>query len=314
MPIRSKVAVLPAELRNELERRIVERAFSGYQELADWLQGQGYHLAHDSIQRHGSRLRHRIEAMERLAEEAQAIAAAAAQAGENMVDATMRLIYQRVFSMLLEPEQGEGSSAAGIPACAPYLEGEGGDRDGSRGAGISAGASHFKGRETSLEIRDLVRLTRILADLNRITIGRQRHADEVKSRLEQQKQASRERETEGGLSDEVYHAIRNALLGIHPSAPEQREGASSAAVPACAPPSEKSGGESTAEIRLHPLPHPPPRQEMGEGTETHVDADRRASTLKPSSSEPLIDATPSDPTRLPAAHHIQVKCTAVENV
>src|SRR6266851_1252002 len=67
MPARSKVAMLPAEVRTELDRRIVEQAFSGYQDLAEWLQGQGYHIAHDSVQRHGSRLLRRIEAMERLA-------------------------------------------------------------------------------------------------------------------------------------------------------------------------------------------------------------------------------------------------------
>jgi hypothetical protein len=122
MALRSKVAVLPAEVRNELERRIVEKAFSGYQDLSEWLQAQGYHIAHDSIQRHGSRLRQRIEEMELLAEEAKALSAAAAQAGETMVDAAIQLIHQRVFSMLLEePEHREGSSSAGVPACAPHL-------------------------------------------------------------------------------------------------------------------------------------------------------------------------------------------------
>jgi Protein of unknown function (DUF3486) len=53
MPARSKVAMLPEEVRTELERRIIERSFSGYQDLADWLQTKGYQIAHDSVQRHG---------------------------------------------------------------------------------------------------------------------------------------------------------------------------------------------------------------------------------------------------------------------
>ena len=99
MPLRSKVAVLPAEVRNELERRIVEKAFSDYQDLSEWLQTQGYHIAHDSIQRHGLRLRQKIEAMELLGEEAKALSAAVADAGETIVDAAVMLIHQRVFSI-----------------------------------------------------------------------------------------------------------------------------------------------------------------------------------------------------------------------
>jgi hypothetical protein len=47
MPPRSKVAMLPQALRDELERRMVERGFSGYEELADWLQKQGFQIAED---------------------------------------------------------------------------------------------------------------------------------------------------------------------------------------------------------------------------------------------------------------------------
>jgi hypothetical protein len=35
MPRRSKVAMLPAEVRTELEHRMIDRAFSGYHELAE---------------------------------------------------------------------------------------------------------------------------------------------------------------------------------------------------------------------------------------------------------------------------------------
>jgi Protein of unknown function (DUF3486) len=64
MGIRSKVAMLPAAVRAELDRRIVERAFSGYQALAEWLQAQGYRIADDSVQRYGARLRRQREALD----------------------------------------------------------------------------------------------------------------------------------------------------------------------------------------------------------------------------------------------------------
>ncbi len=275
MPVRSKVAMLPAEVRVELERRIVARAFSGYQDLAEWLQAQGYHIAHDSVQRYGSRLQQKIEAMEWLAEEAKALTTAGAQAGGTLIDATIMVIHQRVFSMLLEqPERGEEASSATVPAGAPQSD------------------------EGALVIRDLVRLTRIVADLNRVTIARQRQAEAVKSRLEQNKHAARVRsaETEGGLSEEAYHTIRNALLGINPFAPdsEHREESSSAGVPASAHHLEGRGGE------------------RNEKSPTDLDADRRTSTPRTCSNAPFMEATPSEKARLRASDPAQVQCTSAE--
>ncbi len=264
MPARSKVAMLPAEVRTELDRRIVERAFSGYQDLAEWLQGQGYHIAHDSVQRHGSRLQRKIEAMERLAADAKALTAAAAQAGDSIVDVTIQLIHQRVLSMLLDaPEPGEESSSSGISAGAPHSD---------RGA---------------LQLRDLVRLTRIVADLSRVTIARQRQAEQVKSQLEQQKRAAgnRSAESAGGVSEEAYHQIRNALfryrLAPHPA---RRERPGSADVSACEPAFEHHWEISGAE--------------RDEASKTQLDADRLASTLEACSNASAIEAISSDEGRL----------------
>jgi len=262
MPARSKVAMLPADVRTELERRIMEGAFSGYHDLAEWLDAQGYHIAHDSVQRHGSWLRQNIEAMERLAEDAQAIAAVAAQASDTIVDVTIQLIHHRVLSMLLEePDSLEEASSTALPTGAPCPD---------------------SGR-AALTIRDLVRLTRIVTDLNRVTIARQRQAENARSLREQQKRADGKRrsETEGGLSEEVYQAILNTLLGINPFAPDpkRREESSSAGVPACG----------------HYLEGP--SEETNEASQTHLDADRRTSTPTTCSNAPPIEAGPSDERR-----------------
>ena len=268
MPARSKVAMLPAEVRTELDRRIVEQAFSGYQDLAEWLQGQGYHIAHDSVQRHGSRLLRKIEAMERLAEDAKALAAAAAQAGDSIVDVTIQLIHQRVLSMLLDaPEPGEESSSSGIAAGAPHSD---------RGA---------------LQLRDLVRLTRIVADLSRVTIARQRQAEQMKSQLELEKRAAgnRSAESEGPVSEEAYHRIRIALFGDRRAPyPERREGPGSADVPAWEHYSEISGAQ------------------RNEASKTQLDADRLAWTPEACSNASAIDAVSSDEGRLRGAAEAQV--------
>jgi hypothetical protein len=169
MPPRSKVATLPQELRDELERRIVERAFSGYEELADWLQQQGYQIAEDSIQRYGARLHQKIESLEQSAQQAKAIASAAPEARATIVDATIELLNERVFSALMEAEQ--------------------------------------------IEQNDIVRLSRTVGDLSRISIARQRWAGEVRSRLEQHKQAARESRAKAERV-EAFDAVRNALFAV----------------------------------------------------------------------------------------------------
>jgi uncharacterized protein DUF3486 len=255
MPARSKVEMLPGEVRTELEHRIVAGAFGGYQDLAAWLDAQGYHIAHDSVQRHGSRLRQKIEAMERLAEQAKAITDAAAQAGGTIVDITIQLIHHRVLSMLLEePESGDEGDSAATPA----------------------GASNSDDAGGALGIRDLARMTRILADLNRVTIARQRQAEAVESRLKLQKRAAGEQpgEAEGGLSEGAYHAIRDTLLGINRFAPhpERPEASGDAGVRA---PAREAPGEPYEECQ------------------TRLDADKRTSTLKACSNAPRAEATPS---------------------
>jgi hypothetical protein len=255
--------------------------------------GPSYHIAHDSIQRHGSRLRQKIEAMELLAEEAKALSAAAADARETMVDAAILLIHQRVFSMLLEE-----------PA----------HREDAKNAGDGDGALHNNGGSATLEIRDLTRLTRILVDLNRITIARQRQAEDARMRLEQQKLADRNRraETEGGLSDEAYNAIRNVLLGIDPRAPksDHPEGPASAGIPA-APGLDGPGEESgNAGVPAGEDNFEGPDWEDPQRSVTRPDADKRASTPKTSSDGSPGDAATSGKTRLRSADQGQMKCAA----
>jgi hypothetical protein len=228
-----------------------------------------------------------------------------------MVDAAIALIHQRVFSMLLDPEQREGSCGASVSACAPHLEEAGGACQESTRADDADGALHGNGTSALLEIRDLARLTRILVDLNRITIARQRQAEDARMRLEEQKLADRQRreETEGGLSDEAYNAIRNALLGIKPHAPnsEHREGSGSTDVPAApgleGPPEEfGKAGVPASEDNFEGSDWEDP-----ERSAPRQDADNRASTPKTNSEGPPGDTATSGKTRLRSNDQGQMK-------
>jgi len=256
MPARSKVAMLPEEVRAELERRIVERSFSGYQDLADWLQAQGYQIAHDSIQRHGARLARQIDAVKQLTHEAHAIAAAIDNSDTTVIDVSIQLIHQRVFALLLE---------------------EPGSRQESSSEGVSAPDSD-SARRPALGLPELARMTRILADLNRITMARQRAGD---AQAKQPTRATRaEKKGKGGLSEEGYHAIRNVLLGINPFDPEHSDEAEGAEGSNNA---YSDDGGFQAEEPSWSTSEPPPLElplDAADGAETQLDADRRSSTPK----------------------------------
>jgi len=246
--------MLPESVRAELERRMVERAFSGYEDLADWLRQQGYQIAHDGVRRHGTWLKQKIEAMKRFAEDAKAIAAATSEGTYAAVDVTTQLIHQRVFSILLEePERGEEPGGTAAPVSAPH--------------------SHGGGR--ALAIRDLARLTRIVADLTRASIARQRRAEELKSLREQQQRATGEQdEGGGGLSEEAYNAIRNTLLGIDPFAPDSKR-ASFGGI-------RRGAQRTTADAPRRRQAHLN-AENLLECAACPGDAQRRASTRRPSS-------------------------------
>jgi len=272
MPARSKVAMLPEEVRTELERRIIERSFSGYHDLADWLRAQGYQIAHDSIQRHGARLGRQIEAMKQLTHEAHAIAAAIDKSDTTVVEVSIQLVHQRILAMLLEePVSSQESSRVALRAPEPDS--------------LSRQA---------LGLPDLARMTRILADLNRINMARQRQADAGGAQARQPTRAAgaTHAKTSGkGLSEEAYHAIRNALLGIDPFDPEHPDEAEGAERSNNAytdgsgfqveEPSCSASVPSALELPLG----------AAEGAETLLDADRRSSTPETSRLDALRGET-----------------------
>jgi hypothetical protein len=61
MPPRSKViTMLPAYLRQEVERRLFENGFRDYEGLAQWLRVQGYEISDDSLWRYGRNLQQQL--------------------------------------------------------------------------------------------------------------------------------------------------------------------------------------------------------------------------------------------------------------
>jgi len=169
MPPRSKVYSLPQEVRAELERRIVERTFSGYEDLAAWLQSQGFQIAEDSVQRHGARLRQKMESLAQSTQHAQAITRTSPKVRATLVEATIDLLNERIFSAVMEAEQ----------------------------------SGH----------QEIALLSRTLADLSRMTIARQRWAEEFRARLEEENRIAQERGVKARRA-EAFATTREALDAV----------------------------------------------------------------------------------------------------
>jgi hypothetical protein len=97
--------MLPAAVRTELHRLIVERAFSSYHAIAEWLQAQGFHISDDSVQRYGVRLRCQLDIVDFALHQARALAAGGKNPADNIAKLTaitVQQIQQQVLSISLQ--------------------------------------------------------------------------------------------------------------------------------------------------------------------------------------------------------------------
>ena len=113
MPQRSKVALLPEEVRKELDHRLIAGAFSGYVELSQWLAREGYAIGKSALAVHGAKLERRIEALRLATEQAEVLIAAAPDDAGAVADASIRMAQERIFELLMAAEGGDLKELAG---------------------------------------------------------------------------------------------------------------------------------------------------------------------------------------------------------
>ena len=107
MPPRKKVALLPARVRKQLDRKLVEKAFSGYAELSDWLAAEGYAIGKSALHEYGSALERRIEQLRYATDAAEALRAGAPDDAGAVAEASLRMAQERIFQLMLAAERGD---------------------------------------------------------------------------------------------------------------------------------------------------------------------------------------------------------------
>jgi len=106
---RSSVELLPDEVRQELEKRLIQGGFAGYVALAEWLNEQGFEISKSSVHRYGTKFEDRLRALKVATDQAKAIAEASEDDAGAMNDAIIRLVQTKTFELLVELETDDKS-------------------------------------------------------------------------------------------------------------------------------------------------------------------------------------------------------------
>ena len=107
---RSKVKMLPPEVRKRLEKFLVDNNFSGYERLADDLAALGFPIGKSSLHRFGSDLERRLAAVKAATEGAIAMAAAAPDDEAQLSTAVLSMVQTDVFNIMMrlrEADEGD---------------------------------------------------------------------------------------------------------------------------------------------------------------------------------------------------------------
>src|SRR5438270_4949777 len=104
MPPRSQViTMLPAYLRNEIERRLFQNGFRDYEGLAKSVRDQGYNISDDSLWRYGHSLQQEINAARVSALQATALADLPEAQGA-IAHTLLTVAQQKALATLVEQE------------------------------------------------------------------------------------------------------------------------------------------------------------------------------------------------------------------
>ncbi|WP_299378490.1 DUF3486 family protein [uncultured Kiloniella sp.] len=104
MPPRSKVEALPSDVREDLERQLVQNSFSKYRELSEWLAEQGFQISKSSLHSYGQNFEERLGSLKRVSEQARVVVSENPDDDGAVNDALIRLVQEKAFTLLLEME------------------------------------------------------------------------------------------------------------------------------------------------------------------------------------------------------------------
>ncbi|WP_447588663.1 DUF3486 family protein [Aquipseudomonas campi] len=101
MPPRSKVTLLPPEVKAWLDQALVENNFSGYEQLSAELAGRGYDIKKSALGEYGKSFEERLANLKMASEQAKAMVAAAPDDEGAVNEALIRLVQENIYVSLM---------------------------------------------------------------------------------------------------------------------------------------------------------------------------------------------------------------------
>ncbi|ATG73669.1 hypothetical protein AN401_07200 [Zobellella denitrificans] len=178
MAPRSKVYSLPPELREQLNERLVNSGFAGYEALSAWLAESGHNISKSAVHRYGEDLREEFEEamgdVRKTTELARAMAADDTDESGHLLDATARIVQDQLLRISIAMRKAEADPATAA--------------------------------------KQLSSVTRALADIGRVSLGQKKWAREVRAEILAEQRAKLDAmPNQGGVTEETKQAIREAL-------------------------------------------------------------------------------------------------------
>lgn len=182
MPSPSKIDQLPAEIRDELDRRLIAGGFGGFVALSDWLREVGYEIGKSAVGERSLRLKRRLAAITATTEAMKLVAEAAPDDADERSNALISLVQTDLFEALVEFQEAVASETEGI--------------------------------SPAERIALYSKAARNIAPLTRAAVARNKWAGEVRAKLDQARAEIRQLATGAGLSNETMAAIDRRLQGV----------------------------------------------------------------------------------------------------
>ena len=113
MPARSKITLLPPDIKAELNRRLIAGSFAGYDEQIDWLNeqlasaGLEVSISRSALHRYGQEFEEKCAAIKIATEQAKAIVEAMGDDAGQMGDALTSLCQEKAFQILVKMQEIE---------------------------------------------------------------------------------------------------------------------------------------------------------------------------------------------------------------
>jgi len=183
MPRPSQLNQLAPDDLTAFERELVNRNFSDYDGLVEWLAARGYEISRSVAHRHGQKVKRRLEAVKASTEAARLIAEAAPDDADLRSAAVISMVQSEMFELLLNLQEAE-------------------ECDDPAGR-VALMAKAAKG----------------MADLTRASVGQKKWQMEVEAKIRAEERAKAAEKAvsiarKGGMSTETTEALRREILGI----------------------------------------------------------------------------------------------------